>query len=282
MKAAEVAYARPASLAEALDLLQRDDVETRILAGGQSLIAALNMRLSQPAVLVDINAVPGLDGITDEAGVIRIGAMTRHAALGASRLIASKLPLIATAVPHIAHPAIRNRGTIGGSLALADPATELPACCLALDARILAASRGGERRIFARDFFRGLYETALETTEVLTAVEIPTPPTGSVAGFAELVRRHGDYAMVGLAAQGVRSNSGWSALRLAFFGVGDRPVLAEGAAEALVAGKGVAAAQAALDGALDPSDDLECTARTKMHLARVLLGRVISDMAGRA
>lgn len=274
-----MAYARPASLAEAFDLLARQDVDVRILAGGQSLVASLNLRLSQPAILVDINALPDLAGVVEQDGVIRIGAMTRHADLGSSALIAAKLPLIAKAVPHIAHPAIRNRGTIGGSLALADPATELPACCLALGASVVAASRSGERRIAAGDFFRGLYETALAPTEVLTAVEIPVPPPGSVAGFDELVRRHGDYAMVGLAAQGLRSGSGWSALKLAFFGVGDRPILADAAAAALVAGGAIAAALAALEGALAPSDDLECTAATKMHLARVLLGRVVARMA---
>jgi carbon-monoxide dehydrogenase medium subunit len=281
VKAAELAYARPASLSEVLDLLQRTDVETRILAGGQSLMPSLNMRLTKPAVLVDLGGLGGMDGISEVDGAIHIGAMTRHASLASSELVRSKLPLIAKAVPHIAHPAIRNRGTIGGSLALGDPATELPACALALDAIIVAASNKGERRIAAAQFFRGLYETALEPTEVLTAIEIPVPPASSVTGFDEFVRRHGDYALVGLAAQGVCSPAGWTSLRLAFFGIGDRPLLAEAAAKELVSGAGVAAAQAALDGVLQPLDDLECTAKTKMHLARVLLARVCSRMSER-
>lgn len=276
MKAPDFAYARPKSLAEALDLL--DGEGARILAGGQSLLAALNMRLSAPSLLVDINQIPELSGISLRGATIVIGAMTRHHELATSPLIAKHLPLLAMAAPHIAHSAIRNRGTIGGSLALADPATEWPACCLALDATLIAASRGGERRIAARDFFAGIYETALDASEVLTRIEIPLPSKAAVAGFDELARRRGDYAMVGLAAQGVREGEVWRELKLAFFGAGDRPLLAQEAARAIVAGESVNAAQAALDRELSPSDDGECTARTKMHLARVLLGRVVTSM----
>lgn len=277
MKAPAFAYARPASLAEVFDCLAGGE-GVRLLAGGQSLIPALNMRLSTPSLLVDLNRVSGLSGISEIKNIVRIGAMTRHRDLAESPVVAGRLPLIAKAVPHIAHQAIRNRGTIGGSLALADPSTELPACCLALDATIIAASRKGERAIAAKDFFLGIYETALAVDEVLVAIEFPVPVAGSVSGFDELARRHGDYAMIGLAAQGVRSGGAWTALKLAFFGAGDRPLLADDAAKALLAGKGVAAAQATLDGALLPSDDGECSAKTKMHLARVLLGRVIAAM----
>lgn len=277
MKAPDFAYARPASLGEVFDLLDGGE-GVRILAGGQSLLASLNMRLSAPSLLVDINHIPELFGMASSGTTIRIGAMTRHHELATSPLIATHLPLLALAAPHIAHAAIRNRGTIGGSLALADPSTEWPACCLALDATLIVASRAGERRIAARDFFTGVYETALNPGDVLTAIEIPLPPKGAVAGFDELARRQGDYAMVGLAAQGVRSGAGWSDLKLAFFGAGDRPLLATEAARAIVAGRDIAAAQAALDGALSPSDDGECSAKTKMHLARVLLGRVLTTM----
>ncbi len=277
MKAPAFAYAKPTSLAEVFDCLDGSE-GVRLLAGGQSLIPSLNMRLSAPTVLVDLNHIAALRGVTEASGVIRIGAMTRHHELATSPLIASRVPLIAKAVPHIAHQAIRNRGTIGGSLALADPSTELPACCLALDAAIVAASRRGERRIAARDFFLGIYETALAPDEVLVAVEFPASPVNAVSGFDELARRHGDYAIVGLAAQGVRKGETWSSLKLAFFGAGDRPLLAEAAAQAVIAGKGIAEAQAALQDALSPSDDGECSAKTKMHLARVLLGRVIATM----
>jgi carbon-monoxide dehydrogenase medium subunit len=266
-------------LAEVFDCLDGGE-GVRLLAGGQSLIPALNMRLSAPSLLVDLNRVSGLAGISESKGIVRIGAMTRHRDLAESPVIAGRLPLLAKAVPHIAHQAIRNRGTIGGSLALADPSTELPACCLALDATITVASRTGERAIAAADFFKGIYETALNADEVLVGIEFPVPAAGAVCGFDELARRHGDYAIIGLAAQGARSGGSWIALKLAFFGAGDRPLLANAAAQTLVSGKGIAAAQAALDGALSPSDDGECSAETKMHLARVLLGRVIAAMEG--
>lgn len=281
MKAPDFAYAKPASLQEAIDLMERVE-DARFLAGGQSLMASLNLRLSAPSALIDLNGISDLEGISVANGLVRIGALTRHAELGRAAAIAEHLPLIAKAVPHIAHPAIRNRGTIGGSLALADPATELPACCLALNATIVAAGRGGERRIRARDFFLGLFETALEPNEVIVAIEIPIPAAGARAGFDELVRRHGDYAIVGLAAQGVYQANGWTSLKLAFFGVSDRPVLADAASAALIAGD-IEKAQAALAESLAPLADAETSADTKLHLAKVLLKRVWTGMnEGRA
>lgn len=277
MKAPDFAYARPGTLPEAFDLLAGGE-GVKLLAGGQSLLAALNMRLSAPTVLVDLNRIPDLSGVAVNGRVLRIGAMTRHCDIAASDEIAAHAPLLAMAVPHIAHPAIRNRGTIGGSLALADPAAEYPACCLGLEATLVAVSKDGERRIAARDFFRGIYETALEPHEILIAIEIPLPVAGASAGFDELSRRHGDYAMVGLAAQGVRDGASWRDLRLAFFGVGDRPTLALEAAATMVHGRGLAAAQAALADDLSPPDDGECSAATRMQLARVLLGRVLARM----
>jgi carbon-monoxide dehydrogenase medium subunit len=282
VKAPDFAYARPATLAEVFDLLDGDG-DARLLAGGQSLLPSLNMRLASPALLVDINRLPGLSGIEASGDSVRIGALARHGELARSRLIAERLPLLALAAPHVAHPAIRNRGTIGGSLALADPAAEWPACCLALEATMVAHSRRGERRIAAADFFTGLFETALAPGEVLTAIEVPFPPAGAVAHFDELARRRGDYAIVGLAMQGVRTRRGWSGLRLAFFGAGDRPMLAESAARALVDGGGVAAAHQALGRDLAPTDDGEFTAAAKLHLARVLLGRALAAIeAGEA
>lgn len=277
MKAPAFAYAKPASLAEVFDCLESNQ-DARVIAGGQSLIPALNMRLLSPSLLIDLNGIAGLAGISETGGAVRIGAMTRYCDILDSRIVEEHLPLIAKAIPHIAHQAIRNRGTIGGSLALADPSTELPACCLALDAKLVVASRGGERRIAARDFFKGIYETALEAGDVLTAIEFPSRQKGSVSGFAELARRVGDYAMVGLAAYGVRSEGKWTELQLAFFGAGDRPLLAREAAKIIVTGGDVAVAGASLDRDLSPSDDGECAAATKMHLARVLLGRVVMAM----
>lgn len=283
MKAPDFAYAQPATLPEVFDLLDGGD-GVQLLAGGQSLVPSLNMRLSEPTLLVDINRLPELSSIEASGGTVRIGALTRHSEVARSPLIAERLPLLAMAAPHIAHAAIRNRGTFGGSIALADPAAEWPACCVALGATMVVASRKGERRIAAGDFFTGLFETALVQGEVLTAIEIPLPPAGSVAHFDELARRRGDYAIVGLAAQGERAGRGWSELRLVFFGVGDRPVLAEAARRAIAGDGGTVAAQAALESDLAPIGDAECTGAVKLHLARVLLGRAMAafESGGRA
>ncbi len=282
MKPAPFDYAKPGSLAEAVTLLARHGDHARVLAGGQSLIATLNMRLSQPRLLVDINGLDELARITLDGSMLRIGALVRHAALETDALVARHAPLLAAAVPHIAHPAIRNRGTIGGSLAFADPAAELPACAVALDARLVLTGPDGPRTVAARDFFTGLYETALRPGELVTAVEIPVAAAGACHGFDELARRHGDYAMVGLAAQGVRAGNTLSALRLVFFAVGTGPVVADRAAAALSGGPvdaaRIAAVQAALDHELDPPGDLQAGTATKRHLARVLLGRVAAQI----
>ena len=281
MKAPDFSYVRAESLDQALDLLARHGDDARLLAGGQSLMATLNLRLSAPAVLIDLNHVPDLAGITETQTAIRIGAMTRHVAVERSPIIARHLPLIAAAMPHVAHAAIRNRGTLGGSLALADPAAEMPACALALQAVLEIVGRGGRRRVAAADFFRGLFETALGPDEILVAIEYPKVPPGTRWGFRELARRHGDYAMVGLAAM-VEGNPTCSAARLAYFAVEDRPVLAQSAASKLVGqtvgDAAIAAAEDALDADLDPHGDLHADAVTKRHLARVLARRVLADL----
>src|SRR5262245_28986307 len=197
LKPSPFAYAKARSLAHAIELLADD--EARLLAGGQSLIATLNMRLSAPRLLVDLNGVGGLDGIVVKDGVVEIGALVRHAQAEHSAEIARLAPLIATAMPHIGHPAIRNRGTIGGSIAFADPAAELPACLLALGGELAIAGPQGSRSMKADDFFKGLFETALTPREVLTAIRLPAATAETRVGFAELARRHGDYAMAGLA-----------------------------------------------------------------------------------
>jgi aerobic carbon-monoxide dehydrogenase medium subunit len=277
LKAADFSYVRVPTLAAAFKHLDAGD-DVRLLAGGQSLLASLNLRLSQPQKLIDISRIKGLSGISMSKGVITIGAMTRHCDIEVSPLIKAHLPLLSMAAPYIAHPAIRNRGTMGGSLALADPAAEWPACCIALEATIIATSSRGQRRIAAADFFQGLYATDLALDEIITAVEFAVPPKGAVAGFSELARRHGDYALVGLAAQGLWLKGCWSDLKLVFFGVSDRPLLAHSAAQKLIAGAGVEAAQAAIDEALNFSGDDVCSSETRLHLARVLLGRVMESM----
>jgi carbon-monoxide dehydrogenase medium subunit len=283
LKPAPFAYAKPSSLAEALDLLARHGDAAKILAGGQSLIATLNMRLSTPALLIDINGLRELAGIAVADGVLRIGALVRHATLGAAPEVMRHAPLLARAVPYIAHEAIRNRGTLGGSLAFADPAAELPACAVALDSSLVLRGPRGERRVAARDFFTGLYQTALAPDELVAALEVPLGTADACCGFGELARRQGDYAMVGVAAAGRRHGDGFAALTLAFFAVGTGPVVAPRAAAALTAGPFSAdrlqAAQAALGDDLAPPADLHANAKTKLHLARVLLGRVIAAMA---
>ena len=269
MKPAPFAYAKASSVEHAVELLGQP--EARLLAGGQSLMATLNMRLSAPKLLIDLNGVGNLSGIAVKDGIVTIGALTRHAELERSAEIARHAPLVALATPHIGHPAIRNRGTIGGSIAFADPAAELPACLLALGGELDIAGPSGRRTVKADEFFKGLFETALGPRDVLTAIRVPASGQDSRVGFAEFSRRHGVYAMVGLAASARGNGSGLSDVRLAYFGVGATPVRAKGA-EAALAGGDVDAAVKALD--LSPHDDVQADAATKKHLAGVLLRRV--------
>jgi carbon-monoxide dehydrogenase medium subunit len=274
VKPAPFAYQKAHSLEEAVVLLGQHK-DARLLAGGQSLIATLNMRLSTPALLIDINGIDGLDRITVKDGMVEIGALTRHAAAERSETIARLAPLIARALPHIGHVAIRNRGTLGGSIAFADPAAELPACLLALDGEVDASGPKGRRTIKAPDFFKGLFETALGPQDVLTAIRVPAASKDQRVGFAELARRHGDYAIVGLAASARAHGKGLGDVRLAFFGVGATPLRAKKAETALAAGN-VDAAVAALD--LEPHDDVQASGAVKKHLAGVLLRRVAKQL----
>jgi carbon-monoxide dehydrogenase medium subunit len=255
LKAPSFAYAKPRTLAEAFDLLERPGA--RVLAGGQSLIPSLNLRLSAPELLVDITGLAELRGIALEQDVVRIGALTTHADIERSKEIRKHLPLLADAVLHVAHPAIRNRGTFGGSVALADPAAEYPACLVALDATIVLRSRANERMVRAEDFFRGLFEVDLREGELVAGAEIPAFLKDERSVFLELARRQGDYAIVGLA--GVTSAS---RKRIAFFGLGAKPVLLQP--------KSLDEAKASIPA---PSADLYNTAATKLHLAKVLLDR---------
>lgn len=241
-------------------------------------MATLNMRLSAPSILIDINALAGLDGIEIDGGELRIGALVRHTALGASDLVARHAPLVNTAAPHIAHMAIRNRGTVGGSIAFADPAAELPACLLAHGGAVEVTGMGGSRAIEADKFFKGLYETDMAADEMVTGITVPAANGASRFGFAEIARRHGDYALVGLAAQAQQGgDSGLSDIRLAYFGVGEVPVRARNA-EASLAGGDMDAAVSALADDLSPFDDIHAPGAVRLHLAGVLLRRVVRQM----
>ena len=275
MKPAPFAYAKAQSVAHAIDLLAHD--EARLLAGGQSLIATLNMRLDRPALLVDINGVPGLDGIALKNGQVEIGALVRHAQAERSAQVIRHAPLIALAMPHIGHPAIRNRGTIGGSIAFADPAAELPACLVALCGEMEIVGPQGRRTVKADDFFTALFETALAPRDVLTSIRTPAASAATRIGFAEFARRHGDYAMVGLAACACADSESLSDIRLAYFGVGPVPVRARNA-EIALSGGDLDGAVGALHSDLDPSDDVQATAAVKTHLAGVLLRRVAKQL----
>jgi len=261
VKAPPFAYSKPRSLAEAFELAAQPGA--KVLAGGQSLIPSLNMRLSAPELLVDITGIASLRGISVEQGAVRVGALATHAQIEKSADIRKHVPLLAQAVPHIAHPAIRNRGTLGGSIALADPAAEYPACLVALRATVVVAGKDGERFIAAEDFFKGLFEVDLRPGELVTAVEFPALLKDERSAFLELARRHGDYAIIGLAAHR------GAGTRFVYCGAGAKPVFAKKASQA----KSVEEAKAALDQDLNPPADLYNSSATKLHLAKVLLTR---------
>src|SRR5258706_4325354 len=226
MKAPPFDYIKAATLAQVFQLLETHGDGARVRAGGQSLLATLILRLSSQRVLIDITGIPGLAGITATTDKVTLGALTTHAEIERSPEIAKTLPLLAQAAPHIAHVAIRNVGTIGGSIALADPAAEWPACCLALEAEFVIAGKTRSRKVKARDFFHALYTTAIAPAAVLTAIEIPIPVDGSRSAFVELTRRRGDYAIVGVAAIAKSDRNVLSGVQLAFLGVDQTPVLA--------------------------------------------------------
>lgn len=285
MKAPAFAYARPARLPEVYALLDAHHDGAKLLAGGQSLMPALNMRIAAPAMLIDINDLSALAGITRTADRLRIGALTRHVTVERSIDVAAALPLLTAAMPFVAHVAIRNSGTFGGSIAYADPAAEIPAVAVALDAIIVIGSSRGERRVPACEFFRGLYETALAPEEVVLAVEIAVMP-GYRSAFAEIARRHGDYATVGLAVHARPIDDQIHDPRLVFLGCTAAPRRAIHAEQALNArrldARAIDAAADALAADLDPLADLYHSRATKLHLARVLLRRTLARFNDRS
>ena len=284
MKASAFSYARATSVVNAIELLAAHGDRAKVLSGGQSLMPAMNLRLISPEWIVDIGDLTELRGIAVSGDTLRIGALTRHVDLLNSPDIAAHAPLLSEAITHVAHPAIRNRGTIGGSLAHADPAAELPACMLALEATIIVRGPAGERRIPAQDFFTGIYETTLSVDELLVAVELPVAPENAAHFFCEFARRHGDYGIVGLAAQAVVEGDILTDLRLAYFAVGDRPVLAAAATKLLnvaVTPAVLTEALKALGEELDPQEDQQASVSMRRHLARVLLARCVAALLGR-
>lgn len=305
MKPAPFEYHAPGSVDEVMELLGEHGSDAKLLAGGQSLVPTMNFRLSEPSVLVDLNRVDGLSyvrggakdgpagsGAPADSGTpsppLRIGAMTRQSAVERSPEVATRAPLLAAAMPHIAHPQIRNRGTIGGSLAHADPAAELPAVAVALGARMTIRGQGGERQVGAADFFEGLFTTALGPEDLLVEIEVPPLPPRTGWAFQEVARRHGDYALVGVAATVTSSSDGrCEAARIVFLSVGGGPVTATGAQDLLAGGplddeRIAEAARLAARQDIDPVGDMHASPAYRRHLAEVLARRALGEARQRA
>jgi carbon-monoxide dehydrogenase medium subunit len=288
MKPAPFEYHRPDSVEEALSLLAEHGYDAKLLAGGQSLVPAMNFRMAVPAVLIDLNRIPGLDGIAEVDGGLRIGAMVRQRAAERDPLVAARAALISETLPFVAHAQIRNRGTMGGSIAHADPAAEIPAVMLALDARFRLRGPNGERLVGAGEFFTGLFGTALEPDEMLTEIEVPAAGPRTGWAFDEVSRRHGDYALAGIAAT-VQVDEGGrcTAARIALLSVGEGPVLAAEAAAAVV-GQAPdeaairAAAEAASQRDVDPPGDIHASPEYRRQLVKVLVQRVLPRAFERA
>lgn len=289
MKPAPFEYIAPDSLAEALGALQSYGYEAKLLAGGQSLIPVMNFRLAQPAVIIDINNIAELTTLTSgEDDTLRAGAMVRQNRLEQSVLVAQKAPLISEVMPYVAHPQIRNRGTIGGSLAHADPAAELPVVMVALQAEFRLQREGGERWVQAQDFYQSLFMTALEPEEMLVEVAIPPLPPGAGFAFTEIARRHGDYAQVGVAAiVTLDEEDVVRQARIVFLNVGEKPMLATEAAEMMVGERATEelleeAATAASEREIEPLGDIHASTEYKRHLAAVLGERTLRQAVDRA
>jgi carbon-monoxide dehydrogenase medium subunit len=288
MKPAAFEYYCPRTVDEALALLAEHADDAKPLAGGQSLIPAMNFRLATPAVLVDLNALAELAYIREEAAGLRFGGMTRQRAIERSPVVAREAPLVHEAMPFIAHAAIRNRGTVGGSLAHADPAAELPAVMMALNAQFTLRGVKSARSVAAGEFFTGLFSTAIEPGELLTDIDVPKASARRGYAFQEISRRHGDFALVGVAASvGLDEKGRCEGARIALLSVGDRPMLAERAAGVLErqmpsAESINAAADAAARTDIDPSSDIHASATYRRQLASVLTRRVLERAFARA
>lgn len=288
MKPAPFKYLSPSATEEALEYLGEYGYEAKVLAGGQSLIPTMNFRLAQPSVLIDLNNIPELSYIRNGPDGLRIGAMTRQRDLELNQLVAENSELIHETMPYIAHPQIRNRGTTGGSIAHADPASELPAVMLALNANFLVRSKSGERWIPASEFFLGMFSTALAPEEILVEIAVPPLPARSGWSFLEVARRHGDFALVGVAVVvSLDKNSRCEQARIALLSVGDGPLVAKQSVQSLIGQTGsdevirvVAEITARQD--IDPPADIHATAEYRRHLARVLISRALKQAFKRA
>jgi carbon-monoxide dehydrogenase medium subunit len=282
MKPNRFRYAKPSSLDEAFDLLDRHGDGAIVLAGGQSLLAGLGMRLASPEVLVDINGLAGLAGISLQGDEVVIGALTRHAEVLGSPIVAQHLPLIAEALTHVGHIGIRNRGTFGGSLAYADPAAELPACTVASDGVVVLEGRMGRRRVAAADFFTGIMETALRPGELIVEIRLPVQQPAQRHVFSELSRRHGDFALAGVAGLVALDGNRIAEARLAYFGCVSHAEVARTVSAALV-GQALPLASRepisdALQSDLEPGDSPGMRADTRLHLAAVITQRVLNGL----
>lgn len=288
MKPSAFGYHRPVSVSEAVDLLERlQDEDVKILAGGQSLVPLMNFRLSVPGHLVDVTAVPELAGVRTDGDTLRLGAVVRHHELLESPVVRAAGPLLAAAAPYVGHPQIRTMGTLGGSLAHADPAAELPGVVLALDGRIVIRSVRGERTVAAADFFRSHFTTALEPDELIVAIELPVPPARSGHAFTEVAARYGDFALAGAgAAVTVDEDGAITAARIALTSVAPTPVRAPDAEELLrgrTPDEGLLTELARLvAAALDPAPELKASAGYKRRTAGVLAGRAVHQAWRRA
>ena len=288
MKPPSFDYEAPETIEQAVKLLDANSFDAKLLAGGQSLMPLLNMRLARPALLIDLARIPALDYVREEGGALRVGAMTRQRTLELSETVRTKLPLLHAGVLHIAHPQNRNQGTVGGSLAHADPAAELPALALALDAELTVVGPQGTRTIAARDFFVTYLTTSLEPSEIVTESRWPLLTARSGWSVAELARRHGDFALAGAVAIVRLDGSGRAAeVRVVLFGVGAKPLRMASAEKHLLGEKpdersfARAAAQAAGE-IEEPLSDVHATADYRRSLAAVLVRRALKEAAARA
>ncbi len=286
MKARAFSYARPSTVTEALEAFASSGEDASYIAGGQSLVPALALRLQAPQLLIDIAHIAALRGVELQGDWLRIGALTRHCEVLTDPLIARHAPLYREAAPHVAHPAIRNKGTIGGSVSLADPASEFPAMTLAMGAELEIVGREGMRRVPADDFFVDLFQTALEPGELLVAVHVPVVRSGHRWAFHELARRRGDYALVGCGILAEFADDRIERIRIVFFSVGNTPLRARQAEQGLIGKRldkaAVAAAQAVVGDDLDPPEDEQVPPAMKRHLAGVLLGRLLGQIMRQA
>lgn len=282
MKAAAFDYVKPASLDELLDLKLKYGAEATILAGGQSLIPAMHLREVKPALLLDINGLSELREIRETPHTILVGSLVRYSELAGSGAMTSYAPLLGLAIPHIASPAIRNRGTVGGSVALADPGAELPACMTALRGVVHLKSASNERQIAISEFFTGANASCINDDELVTAVEIPKLQPGYRSGFAEISRRHGGYAVCGAAAHALVQGRVISDFRLVYFAAGPTPVIAAAAMSEIegheLNEERIEAAQAALANDITPLDNLHGSSELRHHYARVLAGEVLNQL----